>query len=91
MTVQSVLQRVTDFLVRVEARLLALPPSGQLVEVSPLTAEVLSWYAPTRSLFAATRRLLDAGYPEEAMIPMRSTFEASLRLEYLAKAALNKA
>jgi hypothetical protein len=81
---QSLFQRVTDFVVRVERQLLAVPPSGQFVEVSPITGEILSWYARTRSLFAATRLLLDAGYPEEAMILTRSVFEASLRLEYLA-------
>lgn len=84
MKAQSVLERVANFVERVEARLLAVPPSGEFIEVSPVASEIMSWYARTRSLFSAARFLLDAGYPEEAMILTRSIFETSLRLEYLA-------
>jgi len=57
MAVQSVLQRVTDFLVRVEARLVALPASGQLVEVSPLTGDPRT--ATVRALTEATLLEID--------------------------------
>jgi hypothetical protein len=76
--------RVGQFLERVESQLLALPPPGEFRDVSPITGEILAWYARSRSLFSAIRILLKAGYPEEAMILARSLFEASLRFEYLA-------
>jgi len=83
---EQVYGRITPFLERVEAQLLAVPPAGQFMDVSPIQGEIMTWYARTRSLFSAVRVLLGAGYPEEAVILARSIFETSLQLEYLAAA-----
>jgi Family of unknown function (DUF5677) len=76
--------KLRAYIQQVEQELLGAIPDAKWQLTTPVGGEVLSWFSRVRSLFSGIRLLLEAGFPEEAMILARSLFEASLRFELLA-------
>jgi hypothetical protein len=77
------LARLHDYMERVERHLMSIPTPG-VVQEGPLTLlEVGRMYSRCRSMFLATRLLVEHSLAEDAVILGRSLFETSIRIEYL--------